>query len=138
MHLQVLLEDPGPTRTFLPVAAVGDGRAAADERPVDRNRLVDLLVADLGNPSSIIGALAAARENARRARETISTELWEALNSAWTAMPAVRARRTTCTTFSRGCASAPRWSSGVADATMSHDDGWQVHRARAAASNAPT
>ena len=43
----------------------------------------DRLVFDAGNPSSIAGSWYAARENARRAREILSTDLWEVLNTAW-------------------------------------------------------
>src|SRR4029078_12331730 len=38
---------------------------------------------DPNNANSIIGALVAARENARGARETISSEMWECLNVTW-------------------------------------------------------
>ena len=41
------------------------------------------LVFDRSNASSITGAWFAARENARRARETLSTELWEGINTTW-------------------------------------------------------
>ena len=50
--------------------------------------VLDLLAFDTKNPSSIAGALYAARENARGAREIISSELWEALNTTWNAVPA--------------------------------------------------
>lgn len=35
------------------------------------------------NPSSILSSLAAARENARTIRETVSLEMWEILNDVW-------------------------------------------------------
>ena len=31
-------------------------------------------------PGSVLGALAAARENARRSREVVATDLWENIN----------------------------------------------------------
>jgi uncharacterized alpha-E superfamily protein len=45
--------------------------------------VAEFLVADVSQPSSIIAAIARARENARNVREHLSTELWEALNSCF-------------------------------------------------------
>ena len=44
-------------------------------------------------PASIAYSLTAARENARRAREIVSTELWEALNTTSARMPRKVAER---------------------------------------------
>ena len=46
-----------------------------------------LLAADPDNQSSIVGSLRAARENARGAREAISSEMWESLNATYHALP---------------------------------------------------
>ena len=70
----------------------------------------------------------AARENARGARETISTEMWEALNVTWHAFPQQRRaaqRLRPARAFSASCGSARPWSTGLADSTMSRDDGWR-------------
>ncbi|HEX2248438.1 MAG TPA: alpha-E domain-containing protein, partial [Arthrobacter sp.] len=45
--------------------------------------LLNKLAHDRVSPTSIAGALGAARENARRARETVSSTLWEGLNTTW-------------------------------------------------------
>ena len=74
----------------LPVAV---GRSSASRSPEDRqgtSTVIDLLAFDPSNSSAIAGAWNAARENARGARETISTEMWEALNATWHAIPAQR------------------------------------------------
>jgi len=42
---------------------------------------------DEKTPTSIAGAVSAARENARGAREAISSEMWECLNVTWRALP---------------------------------------------------
>src|SRR5258706_12139367 len=52
--------------------------------------VLELLGFDVANPSSIAGALSSARENARGARETISSEMWECLNVTWHSLPARR------------------------------------------------
>ena len=54
--------------------------------------MVSLLGLDDRNPSSVVGSLAAARENARGARETVSSEMWECLNSTWHGLPNARRR----------------------------------------------
>ena len=125
VHLQVLLEDSWSDDDLSCRALLSVMGAPPPNGPVDRNRLVELLVADIENPSSIIGALAAARENARRARETISAEMWEALNGAWTALPAVRREAVSVHGVLAWVRQRAAMVSGVADATMSHDDCWR-------------
>jgi uncharacterized alpha-E superfamily protein len=125
VHLQVLLEDSWTDEDLSCRSLLSVMGAQPPKGPVDRNRLVELLVADLDNSSSIIGALAAARENARRARETISAEMWEALNGAWTALPAVRSQAVSVHGVLAWVRQRAAMVSGVADATMSHDDCWR-------------
>jgi uncharacterized alpha-E superfamily protein len=125
VHLQVLLEDSWTDEDLSCRSLLSVMGAPPPDGPVDRNRLVELLVADLDNSSSIIGALAAARENARRARETISAEMWEALNGAWTALPAVRRQAVSVHGVLTWVRQRAAMVSGVADATMSHDDCWR-------------
>lgn len=89
--------------------------------------VTNLLAHDASFPGSIRASLNAAWENARGARETISSEMWETLNAAYHSLPA-RA----------GQASGPApheffsWVkqiatvfAGLADSTMSRDDGWR-------------
>lgn len=45
--------------------------------------VMEFMVKDEGNPSSIISCLRAARENARAVRGALTTEVWEALNQTW-------------------------------------------------------
>jgi uncharacterized alpha-E superfamily protein len=48
--------------------------------------VLDFMVRDPANPSSIASCLTQARENARAVRGTVTTEVWETLNSTWLAM----------------------------------------------------
>jgi len=48
--------------------------------------LLDFMTRDLSNPSSIASCLNAARENARAVRGTLTTEVWETINSTWLEM----------------------------------------------------
>ena len=45
--------------------------------------VMDFMVKDEENPSSIMSCLSAARENARAVRGTLTTEVWETLNTTW-------------------------------------------------------
>ena len=45
--------------------------------------VLDYMVKDESNPSSIVSCLSAARENARAVRGTLTTEVWETLNTTW-------------------------------------------------------
>ncbi len=45
--------------------------------------VMDFMVKDEKNPSSILSCLSAARENARAVRGTLTTEVWETQNQTW-------------------------------------------------------
>ncbi|MDD5335537.1 MAG: alpha-E domain-containing protein [Rhodoferax sp.] len=45
--------------------------------------VLDFMVKDESNPSSIVSCLNAARENARAVRGTLTTEVWETQNQTW-------------------------------------------------------
>jgi len=47
------------------------------------SRLMEFMVSDEENPSSIVSCLRAARENARAVRGTLTTEVWETTNQTW-------------------------------------------------------
>jgi uncharacterized alpha-E superfamily protein len=88
VHLQLLLEDPWieenlACRSLLSVM----GTEVEDDHEVSRADVLALLAVDRNQPASIAYSLAAARENARRAREVVSTELWEVLNTTRARMP---------------------------------------------------
>ncbi len=50
---------------------------------VEARKVMDFMVKDEENPSSIMSCLSAARENARAVRGTLTTEVWETLNTTW-------------------------------------------------------
>ena len=51
--------------------------------PVAPERVLDFMVGDATNPSSILACLCAARENARAVRGTLPSEAWEVQNQTW-------------------------------------------------------
>ena len=50
---------------------------------IDARKVMDFMVKDESNPSSILSCLSAARENARAVRGTLTTEVWETQNQTW-------------------------------------------------------
>ena len=50
---------------------------------VTSKAVMEFMVKDEGNPSSIVSCLRAARENARAVRGTLTTEVWETQNQTW-------------------------------------------------------
>src|SRR4051812_21594755 len=50
---------------------------------ITARHVMDYMVADANNPSSIRSCLMAARENARAVRGTLTTEVWETQNQTW-------------------------------------------------------
>lgn len=92
-----------------------------DTQPVTFDDVGARLVFDASRPSSITGTWWAARENARRARETLSTELWECINTSWHRWCDLGSDRVTATHLS-WVRERSALVSGIADATMSHDE----------------
>jgi uncharacterized alpha-E superfamily protein len=97
-----------------------DGRLATGD-------VLELLAFDAANASAIAGALAAARDNARGAREAISSEMWECLNVAWHTLAARRlaAERIGPSLFLAFVRERAAVLAGLAESTMSRDDGWR-------------
>ena len=50
---------------------------------IKAREVMDFMVKDEENPSSILSCLSAARENARAVRGTLTTEVWETQNQTW-------------------------------------------------------
>ena len=55
---------------------------------IDTSTVVDHMLLDRDNPSSVLSCLATARRNARAQRTAVTRDMWEALNSAWMEFPA--------------------------------------------------
>ena len=50
---------------------------------IDARNVIDFMVRDEENPSSIVSCVRAARENARAVRGALTTEVWETQNQTW-------------------------------------------------------
>lgn len=69
-------------RLTLRSAGCADGYFAKYETPSTRS-VIDYLLFDPENPSSVHSCLATARHNARAQRTALTREMWESLNGAW-------------------------------------------------------
>jgi uncharacterized alpha-E superfamily protein len=109
VHYHLLLEDPevneaAACRALLEVMGVGD---EAKGITLDADSVTRLLAYDPIYGGSIVGAISAAWENGRGAREAVSAEMWRCLNATdW-----IKERSAIM--------------AGLADSTMSRDDGWR-------------
>jgi uncharacterized alpha-E superfamily protein len=57
---------------------------------LDTRNVVDFLLFDISNPSSIHACLATARRNARAQRTALTREMWESLNGSWLEFQSIR------------------------------------------------
>lgn len=126
VHLQLLLEDPWidedtACRSLLSVmgSVPPDGLEV-----VGRNDVLQRLAVDRMNPSSIAYSVASARENARRAREIVSTELWECLNTTNSRMPR-RLQTDKVHDFFQWARERAALAVGIVDSSTSRDESWQ-------------
>ena len=71
-----LLEDPATDEQTACTMVLRGIMGYDDVGEVDYQGTSRMLVFDATNPNAISGSWHAARENARRARETVSTEMW--------------------------------------------------------------
>lgn len=124
VHVQTLLEDPVTdegTATGNLLAVLG----VETEDDLSHETLVKVLGWDAASPASMVSAIWSARESARRSREVVSAELWEAINTTWNMVRNNRLQRQriadACHLIRERCATI----TGLVDATMTHDQGWQ-------------
>jgi uncharacterized alpha-E superfamily protein len=126
VQTQLMLEDPtvDESATCSSLLSIM-GVEPPEDGPVDTELVLDLLAYDITSPASIAAALAAARESARRARETLSEPMWEALNTTWRAIPSGRFRSLRPPRVFGWVRDRAALVNGTADATMTRDEGWQ-------------
>ncbi|MCU1456022.1 MAG: hypothetical protein JWL73_114 [Actinomycetia bacterium] len=129
VHYHVLLEDrwadeAAACRVLLDVMGVDADALELEPNP---QTVTELLAYDRDFPGSIARAITEAWNNARGARESISSEMWEVLNSTHTDLgrhigrPSGPARHD----FFLWVKERTTMLSGLADSTLSRDDGWR-------------
>ncbi|MGH2728206.1 MAG: alpha-E domain-containing protein [Actinomycetota bacterium] len=80
------------------------------------------------NPSSVVSCIRGARENARRAREVLSLEVWESLNGTASALEALIASGASYEIVADRVPSHTRALAGVVETTTPRDEAWEVLR----------
>ena len=95
---------------------------------VDSENVVRFLTYDVDNPDSILHSINAARSNAHSARDFITLEMWEELNSLYLKMRDATEANQTSQEFFRDFIRSCQLIGGITDATMSHDEGWHFVR----------
>jgi uncharacterized alpha-E superfamily protein len=95
----------------------------------DEHAIVHAVSFDPGIPASIVNSVSAARQNAREVREQISTEMWEQINRLNLHVQHTSRRRKWDGqehAFFEAVKEGAHLFQGVADSTMSHDEGWHI------------
>ena len=87
-------------------------------------QMLDQLCYDPTSPVSIASALGAARESARRARETLSVPMWEAINTTYRAIPSGQFHAQRPPAIFQWVRERAALINGTADATTTRDEGW--------------
>lgn len=83
---------PAELKSVLETAGVAGGYMAAHQ-DFTSTRVVDFLLRDPANPSSILSVVKQARDNARTARTYLTREVWEAVNTSWMTLVALLKRQ---------------------------------------------
>jgi uncharacterized alpha-E superfamily protein len=123
VHLTLLLDDP-----WAPEGVVCASLLAAMgheiEGPVNSGDVLEALAWDATSPSSVVGAIGAARENARTSREVVSSEMWENINVTWHEASNLM-RRSAPHAFLNWVRERAAAFNGTADGTLSRDEAYQ-------------
>ena len=122
VHLSLLLDDPWAPEDVV-CASLLSAMGHEPSGAVRRGEVLDILVWNATMPASVLGALKAARENGRRSREVVSSELWESVNVTWheASRPGRRAYPHAFLTWVRERAAA---FNGIAAGTLSRDEAY--------------
>ncbi|MCA9955911.1 MAG: alpha-E domain-containing protein [Ardenticatenaceae bacterium] len=96
------------------------------EEVFDPDKTLQLIALDETNSNSIISCVTQARENARQVREQLSSETWLQINQLYLIMKRpYRQWRGQPQVFMQQIIQQIHLISGISDATMNHDEGWQ-------------
>ena len=125
----LMLDLPGGyAGQWQPIVDTTGDRAAFRERYglATRESVVQFLALDPEYPNSIYSCIVAARENARSVRETISSEMWQQINSLYLMITAQNSKSVAdslpefCHQVRMGC----HLFQGITHGTMSHNEPW--------------
>ncbi len=104
---------------------------AARRMAANEKNIISHVFSDRDNPSSIISALAAARENMRTSREVLPSEAWERVNSLYLSAARRSTKglpRTSRHSVLNGIVESSQQISGLLSGTMNRDEAYQFIR----------
>ena len=125
VHLERLNQMPKSEQQDVSRQLLGVMGSRAEGDELELSDLLQSLAYDRTSTTSIAGALGAARENARRARETVSGSVWESLNTTWYGLTQHRKDVVGTYRFCHWVVERTAMIRGLSDTTMSHDESWQ-------------
>lgn len=135
VNLNLLLDTSvaGMTQQWEPLVTTTGDRDLFQERYGDASpeNVLKFLTFDSEYPSSILSCVKSARENARAVRETISSEMWEQVNSFYLWVKEAANMEITAEhlySFYPEVKTASHLFAGVMEATMAHNEGWNFGR----------
>jgi uncharacterized alpha-E superfamily protein len=127
------LVDIDPQEAWLPIVSVFGGESLFRTRyeQADEPNVIEFMIFDRENPSSIVSSISCARENARSGREQISSEMWEQINRTY-----LRIRRDSYADYQRAGGSeylnrvkaAMHLFYGTAESAMPRSTAWNFFR----------
>ena len=123
---------PGYHNQWQPIVDTSGDRAIFLDRygVATRENVIHFLAFDAKNLNSICSCVRAARENARSVRETISSEMWEQVNSLYLLLTGAGRNVSPdgLPDFFRSVRMGCHLFEGITAATMSHNEAWQFIR----------
>ncbi|QDT55184.1 hypothetical protein Pan44_32260 [Caulifigura coniformis] len=93
-----------------------------------RENVLKFLTFDRENPNSIFSCIAAARQNARSVRESLSTSVWEELNRFYLRLNEARMSGDLDTSIYDDVKRASQLLTGIMDSTQTHNEAWHFAR----------
>jgi uncharacterized alpha-E superfamily protein len=117
---------------WLPIVEINadSGGFFAKHAEATVSAVIEFYVMDPDNPTSILSAVGAARENARMLRHLISTELWSHLNVFHNELAGIKPGDRKASELSRLCAMIKercQTHTGIAEGTLYRDQAWTFH-----------
>jgi uncharacterized alpha-E superfamily protein len=128
VHSDALLEDRFGDEESVCIRLIGAMGVRGDERAVPTTEaMFDLLARDLTYQGSIARSLSSAWENARGARETLSSELWQSINTTYRMLDTYRGDGSAFARhrFFMWVKDRTAIVAGLTDSSLSHDDAWR-------------
>ncbi len=129
VNLMLMIDLPADGgNQWQPIVDTSGDAAVFRERygAASRESVIQFLATDAKNPNSIASCVRAARENARSVRETISSEMWEQINSLYLMLQG--SQDTEIASVFHEIRMACHLFQGLTDSTMSHNEAWHFIR----------